>query len=178
MAKPRENLSCEVGGWNTRQHVCIDQRVMLSFFLLPHIQESAMFVLVSNCSVSTKCMTWKLKQAWKRCRVIPKDSGASTWYNVLLVVVGVGDCADRMRGFGIPRLRLFVILAKVVHFLILLQVSAGGREGGGNAVSSGLLSAESARRHVRNFFPRLERVRFSSFAVRAGFRMSGWVRVT
>lgn len=93
---------------------------MLSF-LLPHIQ----FVLVSNCSVSTKCMKWKLKQGWKRCRGIPKDSGASTWYNVLLVVVGVGNCADRMRGFGIPRLRLFVILAKVVHFLILLQVSAG-----------------------------------------------------
>lgn len=38
------------------QHVRIDQRATLSFFLLPHIQESAMFVSVSNCSASTKCM--------------------------------------------------------------------------------------------------------------------------
>lgn len=42
---------------------------------------------------------------------------------MLLVVVGTGDCTNRKGGFGVPRLRFFIILAKVVDFLILLQVS-------------------------------------------------------
>lgn len=51
-----------------------------------------------------------------------------TWYNVLLVVIRVGNCTDWKRGFGIPWLRFLVILAKVVDFLILLQVSVRREE--------------------------------------------------
>ena len=47
---------------------------------------------------------------------------------MLLVVIGVGDCTDWKKGFGIPRLHFFIILAEVVDFLILLQVSASRKK--------------------------------------------------
>lgn len=42
---------------------------------------------------------------------------------MLLVVIRAGNCTDWKRSFGITRLRFFIILAKVVDFLILFQVS-------------------------------------------------------
>lgn len=119
-AKSLENPRRKVNGGHTRPQACIEHRVRLFFPL-------TLFVLVPHFSVLMKRMKWTFKQGSKSCQRIPRERGARTWYNVLLVVVGVGNCADRVGGFGIPRLRFFVILAKVVHFLILLQVSVEER---------------------------------------------------
>lgn len=63
------------------------------------------------------------KKRWRLWWSIKQMSWLSTWYNMLLVVIGAGNCTDWKRGFGISRLWFFIILAKVVDFLIFLQVS-------------------------------------------------------
>lgn len=76
---------------------------------------------------------WQNKLAWtqawpaERPKKKKRRNGDSTWHNVLLVIIRVGNCTDWKRGFGVPRLRFFIILTEVVDFLILLQVSAERR---------------------------------------------------
>lgn len=78
----------------------------------------SMCLILAQVSQKQIVNSWRRQGYWR---------AGLTWYSVLLVVVSVGNCTDWKRGFGIPWLRFFVILAKVVDFLILFQVSVGGK---------------------------------------------------
>lgn len=92
-----------------------------------------------------------------------EESWVSTWYNVLLVIIRAGNCTDWKRGFGIPRLRFFIILAEVVDFLILLQVSVEEERKKERAMSQDLLGVNFAVNLCSTFFPSSEWLKICFF---------------